>query len=67
MKKSKTATYKVKISNSGNATATGVGLEVSGKGVSFRTSVGTISASNARTVNVKLKSKKPGKIQVHSK
>ena len=42
VKKGKKATYKVKITNSGNAAATGVRLKVSGRGLSFNTSVGKI-------------------------
>ncbi|MBK5232905.1 MAG: DUF1573 domain-containing protein [Thermoleophilia bacterium] len=63
VKKGKKATYSVKITNSGNATATGVRLKVSGRGVAFNTSVGKISAGKSRTVKVKLKPKKPGKIK----
>lgn len=44
VKRGKKATYKVKISNSGDRDATGVGLKVSGRGVSFNTSVGKIAA-----------------------
>ncbi|MEI2711383.1 MAG: CARDB domain-containing protein [Chitinophagaceae bacterium] len=67
VKKGKQATYAVKITNSGNATATGVRLKVSGRGVSFNTSLGTIPASTTRTVNIKLKPKTPGKIKASFK
>ena len=63
VKKGKKATYKVKITNSGNAAATGVRLKVSGRGVSFNTSVGKIAAGKTKTVKVKLKPKKPGKVK----
>ena len=63
-KKGKKATYKVKITNSGNAKATGVRLKVKGRGVSFNTSVGKIGAMNTRTVKIKLKPKKPGKVKL---
>jgi uncharacterized membrane protein len=64
VRKGKKATYKVKITNSGNAKATGVRLKVSGRGVSFNTSVGKIAAKKTRTVKVKLKAKKAGKVKL---
>ncbi len=67
VKKGKKANYKVKISNSGNADATGVRLKVSGKGLSFNTSVGKIAAGKTRTVKVKVKPKKPGKVKASFK
>ena len=66
-KKGKKATYKVKISNSGNAEATGVKLRVSGRGLSFSTSVGKIAGGKTRTVKVRLKPKKPGKVNASFK
>ena len=67
IKKGKKATYKAKITNSGNATATGVRLKVSGRGLSFNTSVGKIAAKKTRTVKVKIKPKKPGKVKASFK
>ena len=67
VKRGKKATYKVKITNSGNKTATGVRLKVKGRGVSFNTSVGKIGAKKTRTVKVRLKAKKPGKVKVSFK
>ena len=64
VRKGKKATYKVKISNSGSIEAKGVRLKVSGRGVSFNTSVGKVAASKTRTVKVKLKPKKRGKVKV---
>ena len=61
--KGKKATYKVKITNSGNATATGVKLKASGRGTSFNAVVGKIAAGKNKTVKVKLKPKKPGRIK----
>jgi len=60
----KTATYKVKITNSGNGKATGVGIKVRGRGVSFNASVGKIPAGAAKTVKVNLKPKKSGKVKL---
>lgn len=64
VKKGKKATYKVKITNNGTATAKGVRLKVSGKGVSFNTSAGTVAPAKTKTVNVKLKAKKKGKVKL---
>ena len=63
VKRGKKATYKVKITNGGNATAKGVRLKVSGRGVSFNTSVGKIAAGKTKTLKLKIKFKKPGKIK----
>ncbi len=67
VKKGKKATYRVKISNSGNADATGVRLKVSGKGLNFNTSIGKIAAGKTRTVKVKVKPTKPGKVKASFK
>ena len=64
VKRGRKATYKVGITNSGNKTATGVRLKVKGRGVSFNTSVGKIGAKKTRTVKVRLKAKKPGRVKV---
>ncbi len=63
-RKGKTATYSAKITNSGSAVAKGVRLRVSGRGISFNTSVGKIAAGKSRTVKVKLKPRKTGKVKV---
>ncbi len=67
VKRNKPATYKVKIKNSGSATAKGVRLKVSGKGVSFNTSAGSIGAGKTRTVRVKAKFRKKGKVKASFK
>ena len=67
VKRKKKATYKVGISNSGNAAATGVRLKVSGRGLTFNTSVGVIEGGTTRTVKVKVKPKKPGKVKASFK
>lgn len=64
VKKGNAATYKVRITNSGGAGATGVKLAVSGPGVSFGSTVGTIPAGTTRTVKAKLKPKKTGKVRL---
>jgi uncharacterized membrane protein len=67
IKRGRKATYEVAISNSGNAAATGVRLKVSGRGLSFNTSVGKIAAGKTRTVKVRVKPKKPGKVKARFK
>ena len=62
--KVKKATYKVKVSNSGSIDATGVKLKVKGKGVKAKKSVGNIAAGKSKTVKLKLKPKKPGKVKL---
>ena len=64
VKKGKKVAYKLKISNSGNADATGVKIKVKGKGVKAKKVVGTIAAGGSKTVKVKLKPKKPGKVKL---
>ncbi len=63
VKRNKKATYKVKIKNTGVVTANGVRVKMTGKGVSFNTSVGKIGAGKTRTVKVKLKARKKGKVK----
>jgi hypothetical protein len=65
--KGKLATYKVAITNTGNAEATGVGIRASGRGVSFSSSVGRIAAGRTTTVNVRLKPRITGRINVSFK
>ena len=67
VKRGKKATYKVKVKNSGNAAATGVKLNVKGKGIKAKKSVGKIAAGKTKTVKVKLKPKKPGKVKASFK
>ena len=64
VKRKKSATYRIKVSNSGNAAATGVRLKVKGKGVKAKKSVGKIGVKKTRTVKVRLKTRKPGKVKV---
>ena len=67
VKRKKKATYKVKIKNSGNAKATGVRVKVKGRGVNFKKSIGKIGAKKTRTVKIRLKPKKPGKVKLKFK
>ncbi len=67
VKRRKKTTYKVRISNFGNAQANGVKLKVKGKGVKAKKTVGSIAAGKARTVKVKLKFKKPGRVKTSFK
>lgn len=63
VKAGKVGTFKVTIANGGTANATGARLAVSGRGVSFSTSAGTIPAEGSRTVTVRAKFKKKGKVR----
>ena len=67
VKRKKKATYKVKITNSGNAAATGVRLKVSGRGLSFNSPVASVNGGTTRTVKVKVKPKKRGKVKASFK
>jgi hypothetical protein len=67
VKRGKKAIYTVAVSNSGNAAASGVRLRVSGRGVSFNTSVGKIGSKKTRTLKIRLQAKKPGKVKVSFK
>ena len=67
VKRRKKATYKVRITNSGDTQATEVRLKVEGRGVKAKKTVGSIAAGKTRTVKVRLKFKKPGKVRVSFK
>jgi len=62
-RKGKSVTYRAKIKNTGNAQATGVRLTVSGRGIRSSASGGSISAGATRTVRVKVRPSKTGKIR----
>jgi len=63
VKAGKKGTYKVKIKNNGTATAKKVKLKVTGKGVSGKASGGNIAPGKSKTVKVKVKFAKKGKIK----
>lgn len=62
-KRGKVGALKVTVTNGGDFAATGVRLKVSGKGVSFNSSLGTIGAKQSKTVTVKAKFKSKGKVK----
>jgi subtilase family serine protease len=62
LRKGKPVTLKVKIKNTGNAQAKGVRLVVSGRGIRFNAPVGTINAGVTRTVNVRVRPTRTGRI-----
>ena len=64
VKRKTKVTYKVKVKNSDNVAATAVKLQVKGKGVKAKKTLGSIAAGKTKTVKVRLKFKKPGKIKV---
>jgi len=63
VKKGKKGTYKVKVKNTGTATAKSVKLKVTGKGVSGKASGGNIAPGKSKTIKVKVKFAKKGKIK----
>jgi hypothetical protein len=63
LRRRKATTYKAKITNSGNAAATGVRLLVSGKGIRLKTSVGRINAGATRTVKLRVRPSRAGRIK----
>ena len=67
VKKGKKGKYTIQIKNTGNAKATGVRLKVSGKGVSFNTSAGSINPGQTKKLVVKAKFKKKGKVKAQFK
>jgi hypothetical protein len=63
VKKGRRTAYRVRITNSGNARATGVRLVVSGRGIRFNVSAGTINAGATRTVNLRLRPSRTGRVK----
>jgi hypothetical protein len=63
LRKGKTVTYRVRVPNTGNATATGVRVIASGRGIKANTPVGTIAPGATRTVRLKVRPSRPGKIR----
>jgi hypothetical protein len=59
----KSAAFKVKITNSGNISATGVRLRVSGRGIAVNSNVGTVGAGVTRTVTVRVRPQRTGKVK----
>jgi hypothetical protein len=66
-RKGKKATYRVKVSNPGGTKVTGLRLKISGRGVSVNTSVGKLAAGKGKTVKIKVRFRKPGKIKAKFK
>jgi uncharacterized membrane protein len=63
LKKGRTATVRVTVSNSGDAAASGVRLKVSGRGISAGVRIGSVGAGGSRTVKAKVKPRASGKIR----
>ena len=63
IRKGKAAKYTVKIRNAGNAQATGVRLVASGRGIRVNSTVGTVNAGATRTVSLRVRATKVGKIK----
>jgi hypothetical protein len=64
VRRGRRATYRLRISNSGDVPADRVKLRVGGRGVRAKKSVGEIAPGGVRTVRVRVKPKKPGRIKV---
>jgi hypothetical protein len=63
VKRGKTSAYKVRIANSGDAQATGVRLVVTGRGIRINAPVGRIGAGATRTVNLRLRPSRTGRVK----
>ena len=63
VKRNKKTTYKVKIKNTGAVAAKGVKVKMTGKGVKGKANAGNIPAGKVKTVKVKAKFSKKGKIK----
>jgi hypothetical protein len=61
-RRGQTKVYKVRITNNGNTTATGVRLVVTGRGIRVNNPVGRIAAGKTRTVRLRVRFRKPGKV-----
>lgn len=62
VKRGRVAIYRVRITNSGKTAATGVRLKVSGRGAGFNAPVGRIAVGTTRTVNVRVRPNRPGRV-----
>ncbi|MGA7396106.1 MAG: CARDB domain-containing protein, partial [Solirubrobacterales bacterium] len=63
VKKGKKGTFKVKVTNNGTAIAKNLKVVVQGKGVSGKQSAGKLAPGASKTIKVKAKFKKKGKIK----
>lgn len=63
VRKGKTVTYKARISSSGNAPAEGVRLTASGRGIRGRKTVGRIDAGATRTISLRLRPARSGRVK----
>jgi hypothetical protein len=67
VKRNRSVAYRVTVRNSGTRTATGVKLKISGRGVSIGAPVGNINPGASRTVKVRVKLRKVGRIRASFK
>jgi len=67
VKKGTGSTFRVTVKNPGTATARGGKLSVSGRGVSGRSSIGSMKPGASRVVKVKAKFKRAGKVKASFK
>jgi len=62
VKKGRTVTYRAKIKNTGNAPATGVRLTASGRGIRAKAPAVTINAGATRTVSIRVRPTRTGRV-----
>jgi hypothetical protein len=63
LRKGKAANYRAKITNSGNAPATRVRLVASGRGIRLNSPVGTVSPGATRTVKLRIRPSRTGRVK----
>jgi hypothetical protein len=63
LRKGKAANFRAKITNFGNAPATGVRLVASGRGIRLSSPVGTVSPGATRTVKLRVRPSRTGRIK----
>lgn len=64
VKQGRRAVYRIVVSNAGTATATGVKLTARGRGVNGRATAGQILAGSVRTLKVKVRPKRAGRVRL---
>jgi hypothetical protein len=63
LQRGRSSTYRAKITNAGSSTARGVRLLASGRGIRFSAPVGRINAGATRTVNLRIRPSRAGRIK----
>jgi hypothetical protein len=63
VRRGRTATYRVKVSNPGGTTVTGIRLRANGRGIRFNAGVGRLAGGRSRTLNVRIRLVRPGSVK----